>query len=72
MAANPRKSWKILYTQGVLWSWKNSWKTRGIIGEFCATSGKNYSRQNCVTIFGPTARPLFDQCCSFLWLDTSL
>jgi len=36
----PGKNLEIWNTQGIL----VTWKTQGIVGEFCATSGKNYDK----------------------------
>jgi len=36
------QTWKTWYTQGFLWTWK----THGILREFCATSGKNCNKQS--------------------------
>ena len=35
-------TWKTWNTQGFLWTWK----TQGILREFCATSGKNCNKQS--------------------------
>jgi len=36
------ETWKTWNTQGFLWTWK----TKGILGEFCGTSGKNCNKQS--------------------------
>jgi len=36
------QTWKTWNTQGFLWTWK----TQGILGEFCATPGKNCNKQS--------------------------